>query len=285
MNRNQTRSSQTRSRRGRSAQSGASSHSRGVVVFGVFGSVALLVAFVLGVRFGQDRGDLATTVQEPKLSRLDRQAQELRQRRDQARARLSFHTTLSGPAKAAPVQAKPQQAKPHQAKPAPKAVVKSATEHLAQAKPTADAVVEQKKIAPADVVNPALSAAAVKVLGGDPEARVKLASAQPGQDFQADAQADAQADVIDSEGLDDSDEARHFSLQVGAFPDSVSAQSLVERLASKGYSVRIVAAEVAGRGTWYRVRVGDFGGREIAEQNRSQISEREGLFALVVPEG
>lgn len=271
MNRNQTRSSHTRSSRRRSGQSSAASHSRGLLVFAVFGSVALLVAFVLGVRYGQDRGDLATTVQESKLSRLDRQAQELRQRRDQEQARLSFHTTLSGPAKAAPVQAKPE----------PKVVVKSATEHLAQAKPEADPVAEEKKIAPADAVNRVLSAAAVKVLGGEPVAQVKLAAAQPVQD----AQADAQAEAVDSEGLDDSDEAGHFSLQVGAFPDSVSAQSLVERLASKGYSVRIVSAEVAGRGTWYRVRVGDFGGRETAEQNRSQLSEREGLFALVVPEG
>lgn len=277
---------------------------RGLLVLGLI--VGLGLTFVIGMRYGNARGTHLgqNAVQEKKLSRLDRQEQELRQRRAQERARLSFHSTLAGPArevkrpknkvKAQELIAKtePKSAQPVQEK-ALEQQAQSATTNAVQTEPDqavannlAEAAQEPRSTALAQ-----LSEQAKSILDDE----VKAPAEQNNTVMNADADAqnqdkqdeDKQGEdnvVAQNAELGGDSEASHFSLQVGAFPDAGSAQSLVERLSEKGYAVRIVSAEVAGKGTWYRVRVGDFTAREKAEQKCSQLSNNEGLFALVVPE-
>ena len=57
-----------------------------------------------------------------------------------------------------------------------------------------------------------------------------------------------------------------FTLQLGASPNREDAERMVSRLREKGYAPYIVTAEVAGKGTYYRVRMGSFATREAASR-------------------
>lgn len=55
-----------------------------------------------------------------------------------------------------------------------------------------------------------------------------------------------------------------FTLQLGASPNREDAERMVSRLREKGYAPYITTAEVPGKGTYYRVRMGNFATREAA---------------------
>jgi len=55
-----------------------------------------------------------------------------------------------------------------------------------------------------------------------------------------------------------------FTLQLGASPSRDDAERQASRLREKGYAPYIVAAEVPGKGTWYRVRMGSFPTKDAA---------------------
>ena len=55
-----------------------------------------------------------------------------------------------------------------------------------------------------------------------------------------------------------------FTLQLGASPNREDAERQASRLREKGYAPYIVTAEVPGKGTWYRVRMGSFPTKDAA---------------------
>ena len=55
-----------------------------------------------------------------------------------------------------------------------------------------------------------------------------------------------------------------WTLQLGASQNRDDAERLVTRLREKGYAPYIVTADVPGKGTFYRVRMGSFATREAA---------------------
>ncbi|HZX41692.1 MAG TPA: SPOR domain-containing protein, partial [Myxococcaceae bacterium] len=55
-----------------------------------------------------------------------------------------------------------------------------------------------------------------------------------------------------------------FTLQLGASPSRDDAERQASRLREKGYAPYIVTAEVPGKGTWYRVRMGSFPTKDAA---------------------
>lgn len=57
----------------------------------------------------------------------------------------------------------------------------------------------------------------------------------------------------------------HYSIQVAAVQDIKGAGKLVAELRRKGYQAYQIRSEVAGKGTWYRIRVGGFEDRGAAE--------------------
>ncbi|MGO9828908.1 MAG: SPOR domain-containing protein [Myxococcaceae bacterium] len=57
-----------------------------------------------------------------------------------------------------------------------------------------------------------------------------------------------------------------FTLQLGASQNREDAERMVSRLREKGYAPYIVSAEVPGKGTYYRVRMGSFATREAASR-------------------
>ena len=57
-----------------------------------------------------------------------------------------------------------------------------------------------------------------------------------------------------------------FTLQLGASPNREDAERQASRLREKGYAPYIVTAEVPGKGTWYRVRMGSFPTKDAASR-------------------
>jgi cell division protein FtsN len=77
----------------------------------------------------------------------------------------------------------------------------------------------------------------------------------------------------------------YFTIQVGSFKNQDNAGALAAKLNKKGYLLaRVVEAEIEGRGTWYRVRVGRFVIREDADQLAKILREKEKLATAVMRE-
>ncbi len=60
-------------------------------------------------------------------------------------------------------------------------------------------------------------------------------------------------------------------LQVAALREAEAARKVESRLRDQGFTVRIVKAQVEGRGTWYRVRVGPFATPEATQEARERL--------------
>jgi cell division septation protein DedD len=81
-----------------------------------------------------------------------------------------------------------------------------------------------------------------------------------------------------------SDEGGNFTAQVGSHSDQSEANEQVSRLRAAGFDARSVAAELPGRGTWYRVQVGRFADRgEAAKTVAALRAKGAAAAALVVP--
>lgn len=76
----------------------------------------------------------------------------------------------------------------------------------------------------------------------------------------------------------------NFTAQVGSHSDQSEANEQVSRLRAAGFDARSVAAELPGRGTWYRVQVGRFADRgEAAKMVAALRAKGAAASALVVP--
>ena len=76
----------------------------------------------------------------------------------------------------------------------------------------------------------------------------------------------------------------NFTAQVGSHSNQSKANEHVSRLRAAGFDARSVAAELPGRGTWYRVQVGRFADRgEAAKAVAALHAKGAAAGALVVP--
>jgi cell division septation protein DedD len=65
-----------------------------------------------------------------------------------------------------------------------------------------------------------------------------------------------------------------FTVQVGSFNVESQANERISSLRASGFDARATAVEIPGRGTWYRVQVGRFGGREEAAKVAAQLRDK-----------
>jgi cell division protein FtsN len=72
-----------------------------------------------------------------------------------------------------------------------------------------------------------------------------------------------------------------LTIQVASLKDRKTASDMIARLKKKGYSAYITKAEVSGKGTWYRIRIGSFNTREEAEKIRNRLKKDE-LSSILV---
>lgn len=73
----------------------------------------------------------------------------------------------------------------------------------------------------------------------------------------------------------------NFTLQLSAAPSRAEADRFAGNLKSKGYAPYVVEAEVPGKGTWYRVRLGRFASREAAQRYLTDFRRETQLEAFV----
>jgi cell division septation protein DedD len=74
-----------------------------------------------------------------------------------------------------------------------------------------------------------------------------------------------------------------FTLQLSASQSRDEADRFAKRLRDRGYAPYIVKAEVAGKGTWYRVRMGSFPSKEAAQRYLADFKRETQLSAFVAP--
>lgn len=90
------------------------------------------------------------------------------------------------------------------------------------------------------------------------------------------------AQMPGDQGLAPSGSDTGYLVQVASFKDQEDADEFVTELRKRGHSAFRVAANVAGRGIWHRVRIGSFKTKFQAELYKKKLEETERTIALVI---
>ena len=69
------------------------------------------------------------------------------------------------------------------------------------------------------------------------------------------------------------DESRRYALQLASTGTAAGAKDIADGFKARGFSPTVVAAEVPGRGTVYRVRIGGLPGRAAAEAMKDRVGQ------------
>jgi len=215
--------------------------SRQVVSLLVAGIVVVGAVFVLGVVVGKKLAGSQRTDRAPDLlSALDQKSAALERAR--AAPPLTFQEELVADGGTAQ-------------RPAPRAEPPKASAKAPEAK------AEPPKLAAEKKPEPTAKPAEAK---GDPpktaEKKVEVA-AKPADGGTVATRAAPPASAGRAEGAAP---AGPWTLQIGASQNREDAERIASRLREKGYAPYIVTAEVPGKGTYYRVRMGSFATREAA---------------------
>lgn len=92
----------------------------------------------------------------------------------------------------------------------------------------------------------------------------------------------AEAPKKDRVDTNDAPEVReNFTIQVVSLRDSEDADRVVARLVEKGYSAYRTVTEIPGRGTWHRVRIGNFKDKAEADSTLNRL-KNEGFVPILL---
>ncbi len=75
-----------------------------------------------------------------------------------------------------------------------------------------------------------------------------------------------------------------YTLQVASYQERDVAEADVRRLKQHGFSAFVIASELEGKGTWYRVRVGSFTDKAAAERLQKEIRSKEAITPFITME-
>jgi len=245
--------------------------SRQIVSLLVAGMVVLGAVFVLGVVVGKKLSEADRAAQSHDLlTALDEKAAAMQKVNEEPP--LTFQKTLTEkapppePSKPARVEA-PKPAEPPKVAEAPKPEpAKVEPPKVAEApkpeapRPVAEApkgTVPQTPVAtrtaPAEARDPA-RAKTVKLAVPPPRAPMPAAAPQSG-----------------------------WTLQLHASQDKADADRFAATMREKGYAPYLVDADVPGRGTWHRVRLGSFPNKDAASKYLADFKRETGVDAFVAP--
>jgi len=246
--------------------------SRQVVSLLIGGIVVLGAVFVLGVLVGKKLAGTPRTDRAPDLlTALDHRSDALERAR--AAPPLTFQEELTKPTPAAPTMARA---------PAPPAPATSSGSTPAASAPSAAAPPAASKSAPPPRAATAPTATVAAVDPKPPDRKPEVAkkaepekkpevrseAASPSTQARPESVATRTAPAAAAHPAPKVPEATSatgaFTLQLGASPSRDDAERQASRLREKGYAPYIVAAEVPGKGTWYRVRMGSFPTKDAA---------------------
>ncbi|GMT99555.1 hypothetical protein KH5H1_36740 [Corallococcus caeni] len=287
---------------------------RQIVSLLIAGIVVMGAVFVLGVVVGKKlSGDAQTAAAPDLLSALDANAQVLNDARQEPPLTFPDELTRKTASEALPplpkVAAKPEAPKVAAAKPEVKPEPKPAEAPKVAAKPAApaptpdpdtgelpamdaaeeDAIANGKLVAKPEPVKPEPKpaedpkVAAVKpepVKGKVEETPVATRTAARDGGMK---EAIARAQALPAEPPRPSEAVKGgaFTLQLSAFQSRQDADRFAARLRDKGYAPYILSAEVPGKGTWYRVRMGSFASKEAAGRYLTDFKRETQLDAYV----
>ncbi|GEN10562.1 Cell division protein DedD (protein involved in septation) [Myxococcus fulvus] len=277
---------------------------RQIVSLLIAGIVVLGAVFVLGVVVGKKlAGDAQTASAPDLLSALDANAQALQAVRKEPQ--LTFQDELTRKASAEPIS-------PPAPKPAPKAPVVAEKPVAKPAEPVKSAALaptpdpdtgelppeepaeepkavaeapkpEEKPVAAEKPVEKPVAAekpAALAVKPAVVSGKVEVA-AVPTRTTQKEGGGLKEAIARAAQLPDPAVKGGAFTLQLSAFQDKQEAERFMGRLRDRGYAPYIVTAEVAGKGTWYRVRMGTFASKDAATRYLSDFKRETQLDAFV----
>jgi cell division septation protein DedD len=101
-------------------------------------------------------------------------------------------------------------------------------------------------------------------------------------DADADHDADADADADERAALAQADKnAARFTLQLSSFQNHQEAIAFFQTLEKAGFSPYMVEAEVPGKGTWYRVRLGAYPSYGSAIDAKEAFEKKQQIIAYV----
>jgi cell division septation protein DedD len=75
---------------------------------------------------------------------------------------------------------------------------------------------------------------------------------------------------------------RDYTIQVSSFRSMDQASELKGRLSKKGYAAYVQSVDLNDKGTWHRVRIGNYRDKDGAERIASDLRTRESLPATVM---
>jgi cell division protein FtsN len=75
-----------------------------------------------------------------------------------------------------------------------------------------------------------------------------------------------------------------FTVQTASGKEKKSAEKTVKALINKGYPAYVAMSEIPGKGTWYRVRIGEFKERKEAEKTLSRLG-KDKIKGIIVTNG
>ena len=78
-----------------------------------------------------------------------------------------------------------------------------------------------------------------------------------------------------------SSRAKGFTIQIKAFRSKNEASGFMQILKERGYKPYLVAADVGGRGRFYRVRLGKFSSLDAAHRRQDAFEKAENLETIV----
>jgi cell division septation protein DedD len=129
--------------------------------------------------------------------------------------------------------------------------------------------------------------------GDDQEADAKPEAAEVASDDKVDAKAEAaeakpkvaeakpEAEPEDVAVKPEPAKRKRFTLQVGSFQDKVEADAFFRQLEASQHSPYMVAADVPGKGQYFRIRVGAYGSYDDALEAKQQFEDKEHVIAYV----
>jgi cell division protein FtsN len=72
-----------------------------------------------------------------------------------------------------------------------------------------------------------------------------------------------------------------YALQLGSYKSRSKAEELEKELRGKGYNAYILETSIPDKGTWYRVRVGDYEDLEQVKRMAANLQRKEGLSVII----
>lgn len=267
------------------------------VFFLFFGSALVAcMLFVLGVIVGkrlESRGRAVSPEIEDPLALLDKVATTPRT----AQTGVTFPQALFGNGKTAGADKHAKKtgllaapatvsapAAPEKPEPVKAVVVQDAPKPAPAAKPLVAAVADEKPVAAKPEPKPeAKSEANSSEPAAEPRPAVapgksKVAEAKEAKETKP-APAAKPSTIIPTIAAGEIKGKGRFSLQLSSFQDKSEAEAFAQKF--EGERPYLVVSEIPGKGTWYRVRVGDFASSKDAVAGKQNFEKKHNVIAYV----